>query len=171
MASSQLFNSPLVTPRFVPHRQIWKHENDVCCECIDRNNYSSVVVRITKFETDNMEEYKSKIAQAQKGAVEHPNLARLIDILIDEENKLTITVSENPRGLSFAKFVETYSTQKDFNGMVQEVLLAVLNLFKTLHETNKDLFALPMKHLIVAVDGEQKIESIVSYIHIYFNFF
>uniref|UniRef100_A0AC34GM43 Uncharacterized protein n=1 Tax=Panagrolaimus sp. ES5 TaxID=591445 RepID=A0AC34GM43_9BILA len=47
-------SSSLFTPRFVPHRLVWKNDDDVCYECIDRNSYASVIVRLRKFETSNI---------------------------------------------------------------------------------------------------------------------
>uniref|UniRef100_A0AC34GM06 Uncharacterized protein n=1 Tax=Panagrolaimus sp. ES5 TaxID=591445 RepID=A0AC34GM06_9BILA len=47
-------SSSLFTPRFVPHRLVWKNDDDVCYECIDRNTYASVIVRLRKFETSNI---------------------------------------------------------------------------------------------------------------------
>jgi hypothetical protein len=156
--SSTLMSSPLFTPKFVPHRMVWKNVDDVCYECIDRDTYASVVVRLRKFETTNMELYKSFIAKAEKEAIKHECLANLTQILIDEVNKISITVSENPRGITFMKYVEAYGAEKEFNEELQQILMNLTQLFKVLNETGKDLCALPLQHLVIVKNGE-KFES------------
>uniref|UniRef100_A0A914QXA8 Uncharacterized protein n=1 Tax=Panagrolaimus davidi TaxID=227884 RepID=A0A914QXA8_9BILA len=68
----RLQKSPLFDSRFVPHRNIYDREDDVACECIDRTNYSSVVVRLQRFLTTDMERRKKGIQKAVDSALKHP---------------------------------------------------------------------------------------------------
>uniref|UniRef100_A0A914Z3U0 Uncharacterized protein n=1 Tax=Panagrolaimus superbus TaxID=310955 RepID=A0A914Z3U0_9BILA len=152
---SSIMSSSLFTPRFVPHRLVWKNDDDVCYECIDRNSYASVIVRLRKFETSNVELYKANIAKAEKEAIKHECIANLTEIIIDDANKISITVSENPRGITFIKYVETYGSAKEFPAALQQILTNISDLFQILNSTGKDFCAIPLQHLIIATnDGK-----------------
>uniref|UniRef100_A0AC35FJ58 Uncharacterized protein n=1 Tax=Panagrolaimus sp. PS1159 TaxID=55785 RepID=A0AC35FJ58_9BILA len=158
----RLQKSPLFDSRFVPHRNIYDREDDVACECIDRTNYSSVVVRLQRFLTTDMERRKKGIQKAFDSALKHPCLCNLKEVLIDEENCITISVSENARGISLQRFVDLCSTKAGYNESLEKILSTLLKLYEDLHVSNLDLVCLPLAHVIISLKNNNvaNVESV-----------
>jgi hypothetical protein len=158
----RLQKSPLFDSRFVPHRNIYDREDDVACECIDRTNYSSVVVRLQRFLTTDMERRKKGIQKAVDSALKHPCLCNLKEVLIDEENCITISISENARGISLQRFVDLCSNKAGYDESLEKILSTLLKLYQDLHVSNLDLVCLPLAHVIISLKNNNvsNVESV-----------
>uniref|UniRef100_A0A914Z6E7 Uncharacterized protein n=1 Tax=Panagrolaimus superbus TaxID=310955 RepID=A0A914Z6E7_9BILA len=149
--------------RFVPHRNIWlKGDEDAAFECIDRTNYSSVVVRLQRFSTTDMERRKKGIQKAVGSAIKHSSLCDLKEVLVDEENRIIISISENARGINFQRFVELCSNKEGYDESLQHILLTLLQLYRDLHASDLDLSSLSLTHVVISLKNNSvsNVESV-----------
>uniref|UniRef100_A0AC34GI39 Uncharacterized protein n=1 Tax=Panagrolaimus sp. ES5 TaxID=591445 RepID=A0AC34GI39_9BILA len=160
---STIQKSKIFDSRFVPHRNIWLiGDEDAAFECIDRTNYSSVVVRLQRFSTTDMERRKKGIQKAVELAIKHPSLCDLKEVLIDEENRITISISENARGINFQRFVELCSNKAGYDDALQQILLTLLKLYQDLHAASLDLSSLSLTHVVISLKNNDvsNVESV-----------
>ena len=150
----RLTKSPLFESRYVSHRHMWTNDDDSCYECIDKTNYSSVVVRLQRLNGD-VEKLKHGIEKATECAFKHSNLCDLTEVVIDEANKICISVSENARGISLQRYVKSCSSKPGYLTTVKKILQNLLMLYRDLMVGNRDLTTLDYAHIVIVLQGQE----------------